>query len=53
MAKKPTIAELDKILDDPEEHLIEILPDGSLKVDRRKKGKGFIKTHKLNVVSSY
>ena len=51
--KKPTIAELEKILNDPEEHPIEIMPDGSLKVDRRRKGKGFIKTHKTNLTSSY
>ena len=42
MSKKPTIAELEKILNDPEEHPIEILSDGSIKVDRRRKGKGFI-----------
>ena len=53
MSKKPTIEELEKLLNDPEEHPIEIMPDGSLKVDRRRKGKGFIKTHKLKVTSSY
>ena len=53
MRKKPTIAELEKILNDPEEHPIEILPDGSIKCDRRRKGKGFIKTYKLNIASSY
>jgi hypothetical protein len=37
MSRKPTIEELQKILDDPEEHPIEIQPDGSIKVDRRKK----------------
>lgn len=51
--KRPTIAELEKILNDPEEHPIEILPDGSIKVDRRRKGKGFVLTHKLNIPSSY
>ena len=59
MRKKPTIEELEKILNDPEEHPIEILPDGSIKFDRRRKGKGFIKTHlfqalpKLRESSSY
>lgn len=55
MGKKPTIAELEKILNDPEEHPIEILPDGSIKVDRRRKGKSFIEIHKLvrNMPSSY
>jgi len=56
MSKKPTIAELEKILNDPEEHPILILSDGSIKVDRRRKGTGFIKlplTHKLNIASSY
>ena len=53
MAKKPTIKELEKILADPEEHPIEVMADGSIKVDRRKKGKGFIKTHKLNVIATY
>lgn len=55
MGKKPTVEELEKILDDPEEHPIEILPDGSIKVDRRRKGRGFIKplTYKLPMVSSY
>lgn len=44
MKKKPDIAELQRILDDPEEHPIEIQPDGSIKVDRRKKVKevGFL-----------
>ncbi len=58
MSKKPTIAELEKLLNDPEEHPIEVLADGSIKVDRRRKGKGFIsdinwmlKAHKLS--SSY
>lgn len=53
MRKKPTIAELEKILNDPEEHPILILPDGSIKVDRRRKGKGFIKTYKRNLGDSY
>lgn len=54
MKKKPSIAELQRILDDPEEHPIEILPDGSIKVDRRKKGKGIgILTRHQNLVSSY
>ena len=53
MSKKPTIAELEKALNDPEEHPIEIMPDGSIKVDRRRKGKGFIRTHKADLTSSY
>ena len=51
--KKATIAELEKLLNDPEDHPIEIMPDGSLKVDRRRRGRGFIKTHKLNIISDY
>ena len=52
--RKPTIEELEKILD-TEDHLIEIMPNGEIKVDRRRKGRGFIKTHKckMNVISSY
>ena len=53
MSKKPTIQELERILNDPEEHPIEVMPDGSLKVDRRKKGKGFIKTYRGNLDGSY
>ncbi len=53
MARKPTIEELERILNDPEEHPIEVMPDGSIRVDRRKKGKGFIQTHKLNVIATY
>lgn len=41
--RKPTVEELEKILNDPEEHPILIQPDGSLKVDRRRKGSGYIK----------
>lgn len=51
--KKPTIEELERILDDPGEHPIIIQPDGSVKVDRRRKGKGFIKTRKVNLGDSY
>ncbi len=47
MSKQPTIEELEKLLDDSEEHPIEILPDGSIKVDRRRKGKGFILSKEL------
>ncbi len=56
MRKQPTIEDLEKLLDDPEEHPIEILPDGSIKVDRRRKGKGFIlskELKKLRVNGSY
>ena len=53
MSKKPTVEELEKLLNDPEEHPIEILPDGSIKVDRRRKGKGFIKTIKRDVAGYY
>ena len=59
MPKKPTIEELEKMLNDPEEHPIQIQPDGSLKVDRRKKGKVFIErssnvlTMNQDFVSSY
>ena len=53
MSKKPTVEEIEKILNDPEEHPIVILPDGSITVDRRRKGKGFIKTYKLDIASSY
>lgn len=56
MSKKPTIAKLEKLLNDPEEHPILILPDGSIKVDRRRKGEGFIqsfKASKLGVASYY
>ncbi len=53
MTSKPTIEKLEKILNDPKEHPIEVMADGSIKVDRRKKGKGFIKTHKLNVIATY
>lgn len=53
MSKKPTIEELEKILNDPKEHPILILPDGSIKVDRLRKGKGFVLTHKLDIPSSY
>ncbi len=48
MSKK-TIAELEKLLNEPEEHPIIILPDGSLTVDRQRKGKGFIKTTDLTI----
>lgn len=53
--RKPTIQELERILNDPEEHPIEIMPDGSIKVDRRKKGKGFIKplTAQTPLIDSY
>lgn len=51
--KIPTIEELEKILESTEDHPIEIMPNGEIKVDRRRKGRGFIKTHKLNVVSTY
>lgn len=53
MPTKPTVEELEKILNSPEEHPIEVMADGSIKVDRRRKGKGFIKTHKLNVIETY
>lgn len=51
--RKPTVEELEKILESTEVHPIEIMPNGEIKVDRRRKGRGFIKTHELNVVSSY
>lgn len=51
--RKPTIEELEKLLNDPEERPIVIQPDGSIKVDRRRKGKGFIKTQKINLADSY
>ena len=53
MKQKPTIAELEAILDDPEERPIVIQADGSLKVDRRQKGKGYILTQKTDLHSSY
>lgn len=53
MTKKPTLEELEKILLEDPDRPIEIMPDGSIKVDRRKKGKGYIKTNRLNVSSSY
>lgn len=43
---KPTIVELEKILDDPKNHPMQVLSDGSLKVDRRIKGSGFVKMYK-------
>lgn len=51
MAKKPTIEELEKLLDDSKEHPIEVMPNGEIKVDRRRKGSGIINTGRL--VSSY
>ena len=51
--RNPTVEELEKALNDTEEHPIEIMPDGSIKVDRRKKGRGFVKMFKSNIVSSY
>ena len=51
--KKPTVEELEKILNDSEEYPIEVMTDGSIKVDRRRKGRGFIKTHKVNLGDSY
>jgi len=51
--KKPTIKELEKILEDLTERPIIVQPDGSIKVDRRRKGKGFILTGKRPLISSY
>lgn len=51
--RKPTIQELEQVLNDPEDHPIEILSDGSIKVDRRRKGKGFIKTFQRDPNGSY
>ena len=53
MPKKTTIEQLEEILNDPEEHPIEVMPDGSIKVDRRKKGKGVILTHEVDIIESY
>jgi len=51
--EKPTIKELEKILEDPTERPIIVQLDGSIKVDRRRKGKGFILTGKRPLISSY
>ncbi len=51
--KAKPIAELEKILDDPTDRPIIIQPDGSIKVDRRRKGKGFIKTSKQDLSGNY
>ena len=48
-----TVAELDKILNDPQDYPIVIQPDGSLKVDKRRKGKGYILTAETDLKSSY
>lgn len=50
--KKPTVEELEKLLNDPEEHPIIVMPNGEIKVDRRRKGSGFIKIHELNRANS-
>ncbi len=51
--KKPTVEELERLLNEPEDHPIEIMPNGEIKVDRRKKGKGFILTVKRDPDGSY
>ena len=47
------IEELEKLLNETQEHPIIVQPDGSLTVDRRRKGSGFIKTHKVNLGNFY
>lgn len=51
--KKPTIEELEKILNDPNDYPILIMPNGELKTDRRRKGKGFIKTYRKPLGDTY
>lgn len=53
--KKPTEAELQRLLDDPVDHPIEVQSDGSLKVDRRKKRVGVQRplTYRQAIASSY
>ena len=50
--KLPKISELLRILDEEDRPII-IQPDGSLKVDRRRKGKGFISTFKKKLGDTY
>ena len=39
MEKKPTIEELERILDNDEETTIEILPNGSIREHRKRRGR--------------
>ena len=47
------VKELEKILEGTEDHPIEVMPNGEIKVDRRKKGSGIINTGKVRLFSSY
>ena len=51
MREKPTIKELEKLLNDPEDHTIEIMPDGSITTN--KSHKGTVLTKGLDIGDSY
>lgn len=50
MARKTTIEELQRILNEPKDHPIIVHNDGSISVDRRRKGRGFIYTEQQSLV---
>lgn len=49
--KKPTVEEVEKILNETDDYPIVVMPNGEIKVDRRRKGSGIINTGGL--ISSY
>ena len=40
--KKPTVEELEQLLNEEKEYPIVVMPNGEIKTDRRRRGSGFI-----------